>query len=168
MGKQMMSRKFSVWDEMCENILSANTEQMVWLMKRPGFDFALTQISSENWVHMSEAKFDMLLPHLNIGPELLAEAAHWLSINDQKYQTVAQKLIKTHTQSETSSSHNTLLQVNNAVFKYNQTPSDPIMKRFAQAYEDQHSIQQGKRIAAELPHAKTSETVKPTKTRRKL
>lgn len=164
----MMPQKFSMWDEMCGNILSANTEQMVWLMKQPGFDFALTQISSENWVHMSESKFDMLLPHLDIGPELLAEAAHWLSINDQKYQTVAQKLIKAHAQKETSSSHNTLLQVKNAVLKYNQTPSDPVMKRFAQAYEDQHSIQQAKRIAAELTQTETNETVKPTKKRRKL
>lgn len=164
----MMSRKFSVWDEICENILSANTEQMVWLMKQPGFDFALTQISPEDWVHMSQTKFDMVLPHLEIGPELLAEAAHWLSINDQQYQTVAQKLIKAHAQKETSSSHNTLLKVKNAVLKYNQTPSDPVMKRFAQAYEDQHSIQQAKRIAAELPHAETSEPLNSTKTRRKL
>ena len=160
-----MTRKFSLWDEMLEEILSANTEQMVWLMNQVGFKSALNHMSPEDLAHMSDAKFDMVLPHLDIGPDLLAEAAHWLSNNDPRYQNAAQKLIETHAKKETSSAHDTLVNVKNAVLKYNQTPSDPMMKRFAQAYEHQHNIQQAKRIAAELEQP---QDVQPTKIRRKL
>lgn len=165
-----MTRKFSLWDEMCEDILSANTEQMPWLMNQVGFKSALNCIPPEDLTHMADAKFDMVLPYLNIGPDLLAEAAHWLSNNDPRYQNAAQKLIKKHAEQESSSVQPssveaTVSKVRNAVLKYNQNPSDTVMKRFAQAYEDQHNIQQGKRIAAEL--AQTEEP-HPTKTRRKL
>lgn len=157
-----MPRKFSPWDEMCENICAANKDQMIWLMKQPGFDFALTQIFPEDLAHMGEAMFDMVLPHLEVGPDLLAEAAYWLSVNDSRYQNTAEKLIKKHVEQQSSSEQDTLLKVKNSVLKFNQTPSDTVMKGFAQAYEDQHSIQQAKRIAAELPQTETA------KTRRKL
>lgn len=164
----IMTQKFSLWDEMCENICSANKEQMIWLMKQTGFKYALNQISPENLANMGEAVFDLVLPHLDVGADLLAEAAHWLSVNDTRYQNVAQKLIQKHAEQETSSSHDTVLKVRTAALKYNQNPSDLIMKRFAQAYEHQHSIEQAKRIAAELPQSTTIETVKPIKTHRKL
>lgn len=152
--------------EMCDEICSANKEQMAWLMKQPGFKFALNYILPENLANMGEVVFDMVLPHLDVGPDLLGEAAHWLSTNDPRYQNVAQKLIQKHTEQENSSTHDTVLKVKNAVLKYNANPSDPVMKRFAQAYEDQISIQQAKRIAAELPQADTNQSLSPQKHRK--
>lgn len=163
-----MTRRISLWDDMLEDVLSATTEQMGWLINQVGFQSAIDNMPPEDLANMGDAKLDMVLPHLNIGPELLSEAVYWLSNSDPRYQNVAEKLIKTHAQKETSSSNDTLLNVKNAVLKYNQTPSDPMMKRFAQAYEHQRNIEQSKRIATELAQSEPTETVKPTKNRRKL
>lgn len=163
-----MPQKFSLWDEMCEAICTANKEEMTWLMKQPGFKLALNKISPVGLATMGEAIFDMGLPYLDVGPDLLAEAAHWLSISDLHYQNVAKKLIQKHAEQDNSPAHETVLKVHNAVLKYNKSPSNTVMKHFTQAYEHQHSIQQAKRIADELPHAETSETVNSAKKMRKL